>query len=180
MPVIPQLVRSRAGIWPLACLPLNQAPASTLAAPACSWGWAEKGPKPLGPLSCRLVLCGPLSSLPADSLGGDRKTNQQGWGQRQGEGVALAGQLAEVRAQGRLARDSSPAGRHSGSLTTSGPRSSQALCAPSGRERKPRPACCRLTKSRRKTACHLGPSPWAGDGWPVLSPLRASRVSSSV
>lgn len=44
----------------------------------------------------------PLSSLPADSPGGDRRTNQQGWRHQQRGGVVLNGQLAEVRAQGRL------------------------------------------------------------------------------
>ena len=92
------------------------------------------------PSVLRLVLCGP--SLPADSLGGNTRTGQQGRGPQRREGVALAGQLAEVRAQGRPTGDSSPAGRQSGSLTTSGPRSSQALRAPKGGERKPCLACC--------------------------------------
>ena len=121
------------------------------------------------PSVLRLVLCGP--SLPADSLGGNTRTGQQGRGPQRREGVALAGQLAEVRAQGRPTGDSSPAGRQSGSLTTSGPRSSQALRAPKGGERKPCLACCHPGKHSRKTACHLWPSPWTPDGWPVLSLL---------
>lgn len=60
--------------------------------------------------------------------------------------MVLKGQLAEVRAQGRLEGDSSPAGRLSGSQTTSGPRNSQALCARPGAvtENLTRPAAALL------------------------------------
>lgn len=63
LPLIAQLLRRRAGVW-------TQAPASTLARCYCSWQRVEKGPELAGPLFCR-----PLSTVPADSPGGDRRTS---------------------------------------------------------------------------------------------------------
>lgn len=95
--------------------------------------------------------------------------------------MALEGQLAEVRAQGRLEGDSSPAGRLSGSPTTSGPRNSQALRSPRGSERKPHKAWSRPAE----TAGGRQPAIWdllpgLSGCWPVLFPLPASRASPSV
>lgn len=170
----PHLVGNTAGIWTLACLCLNPGPCLYVSC-LCSWGRAEKGPSPLDTLSCRPVPCWLLFSLPADSPGG-----------RQKDKSARVGTLAKGRHG-----DGRPAGRGQGSGQTR-----RGLLACWATLRKPdhirpqefpgpvlpqrqwertsqglQPPCW---NSRRKTACHLGPSPWA---WRLLaSPFPSPRL----
>lgn len=118
--VIPQLGRGGVSTVTLASLPLHPQASSCLCLFLGKGRERSQAERP-SLLQASSLLA--LVLLPAESAGGDQKTTHRGRGHQQGEGMALT----KVRAQRGLAGDSSPAGRHSGSPTTSGPRSSQAL-----------------------------------------------------
>lgn len=132
----------------------------------CPVGQFYAGPCPPSLQTAQWVTEGQVSKGEATSIG---------------KVVVLEGQLAKVRSQGRRAGDSSPAGRLSGSQSTSGPRNSQALCSPGGSsERKTYGACSHPAE----TAGGRQPAIWdlllgLRGCRPVLSLLPASRASPS-
>ena len=133
LPVIPQLVRSRVGIWPWPAHPSVR----PCLYPSCScWFLGMRRPS--------VLQAGSAQALPPCRQPGRHKDRSASVGSTAQRGCGAGRPGAEVRAQGRLTGDSSPAGRQSGSLTTSAPG-------------VPRP--CALPKAGRENLAWPAP-PW--------------------